>query len=220
MSILNRLQRIAKANINWFLDIVEPPENELKAKIEELRGAISEGKAAAATYGATYKQLDKEVEALKAKQQEFLSSAEQAVQAGDDALAKKFLKEKVSITERISRLTPGVEEGRKTFEYLKTNLERLQDQLKQANLKLTELQSRQKAADARKVFTDSSETVSSHVNGGAMFERMEDKVTIKEAEAEIAEDMQGINVNLEQQSRDIQIDAELAALKDKIESDN
>ena len=36
MSIFDRVRRIAKAIVNWLLDVVEPAENELDSKIKEL----------------------------------------------------------------------------------------------------------------------------------------------------------------------------------------
>ena len=216
MSILNRIQRIAKANFNWLLDKAEPPEAELEARIVELQDTITEGKVAAATYGATFRQLEKEAESLKERQEEFLLRASQSVEAGDDDAARKFLAEKVSLEERITNLQPGVEEGRKTWNYLRENLTMLQDQLKKTKLKLAELKSRQRAADARKVFGESAQTVGSAVDAGAMFERMEQQVMQTEAEAEVMEDMHG-DIDLEQRSRELQIESELAALKQKSE---
>ena len=46
MSIIKRIERIAKANLNWLLDTVEPAEDELESKIKELAGALQDGKAA------------------------------------------------------------------------------------------------------------------------------------------------------------------------------
>ncbi len=220
MSILKRLQRIAKANINWMLDKVDPPEKELEAKIAELQDAIKDGKAAAATYGATFRRLQREVEDYLAKQQEYQQQASAAVQAGDETAARRFLAEKISLAERISNLKPGVEEGQKTFDYVQSNLARLQDQLKQAKLKLAELKSRQRAASARQAFGEQLSTVNDAVGQGEIFERMEDQVAQDEALAEVIQDLQSGDVDLEQRSRELQIEAELAKMRESFNSPN
>ena len=65
MSIFDRMRRITKANINWLLDKVEPPEKELESKIKELEETVQEGRESAASYGATFKRLQRELEQLK-----------------------------------------------------------------------------------------------------------------------------------------------------------
>ena len=42
MSIFERIQRIAKANVNWLLDKAEPAEQELESKITEIEELCSE----------------------------------------------------------------------------------------------------------------------------------------------------------------------------------
>jgi len=213
MSILDRIGRIAKANINWLLDKADLPEQEWQAKISELEEAIVEGKTAAATYGASFRRLDKEAQDLRARQAQFQQDAVQAVQGGDDDAARKFLDKKVRLEERITNLTPGVEEGRKTYNVLRGGLVRLQDQLAQAKLKLSELKMRQRTAAARKAFGQAVETTGNLTADGAMFERLEDQVLQTEAEADVVEDMQLGDIDLEQRSRELQIEAELASLK-------
>lgn len=213
MSILDRIGRIAKANINWLLNKIELPEQELQARISELEEAIVEGKTAAATYGASFRRLDKEAQDLRGRQAQFQQDAAKSVQTGDDDAAWKFLDKKVRLEERITNLTPGIEEGRKTYNVLRDGLVRLQDQLAQAKLKLSELKTRQRTATARKAFGQAVETTSNLTDGGAMFERMEDHVLQTEAEADVAEDMLLGDIDLEQRSRELQIESELASLK-------
>ena len=84
MSIFDRVRRIAKANIDWLLDKAEPAEQELEAKIKELAAAILEGRESAATYGATFKRMERELEQLQEQQVSLQSQAQSALQAGDE----------------------------------------------------------------------------------------------------------------------------------------
>ena len=142
MSIFDRIQRIAKANINWLLDKAEPAEQELESRIKELEETILEGRESAAVYGATFKRLAREIEQLTEQETEFTTRAETALKAGDEAAARAALTEKVRLTERISQMTPGVEKGKKTYEMLRDNIIKLQLQLKQVKFKLQDLKAR------------------------------------------------------------------------------
>jgi phage shock protein A len=213
MSILARVGRIAKANINWLLDKAEPPEQELQAKIAELTAAIQECKVAAATYGATFRKLQQEVGQLSASQSQLQSQAEQALRSGDEDTARRLLSQKLSITQRLTNLAPGVQQGREVFDRLRDNLARLGDQLIQARAKLAELRTRQVSAEARKAFSEQLDGVSG-ATAPAMFERMETQVIGAEAQAEVLEEIQG--GDLEQRSRDLQIDAELESLRERL----
>jgi len=219
MSIFERVQRIAKANINWLLDKAEPPEQELESKIKELAEAIGEGRECAASYGATFRRMQREHEQFAAQRDEWQQRAEQAIAGGDEAVARQALAEKVRLGERIARLEPGIEQGRRTYEQLRDNLLKLQDQLKAAKLKLEELRSRHRAAEAHKAFGKHLDKAASVSGEGVAFDRLSEQVDQAEAEVEILEEIRGDamgELDLEQRARDLQIEAELRAIKQRM----
>ena len=220
MSILDRMRRITKANINWFLDKVEPAEQELESKIKELEETVQEGRESAASYGATFKRLQRELEQLERQQGDLKAKAETAIKAGDEAAARKALTEKVKLSERISQIQPGVEHGSKTYNILRDNIVKLQEQLKAAKVKLQDLRARKRVAEAQNAFEQQlGKTVA--VGGDAMaFDRLEDEVLEAEAEVEIRQEIHSdamTYVQLAERSRDLQIEAELQAMKDVLE---
>jgi len=220
MSIFDRIQRIAKANINWLLDKVELPEQELESKIKELEETLQEGRESAASYGATFRRLERELEDLRSQQQNLTNEAEQALKATDENVARKLLTEKVKLSERIAQITPGVEQGRKTFEMLKDNMIKLQDQLKAAKVKLGDLKARKRAAEAQKAFDQQLSKTTSLGSDGVAFDRLEDEVLQTEAEVEIRQEIQSgemSNMELAERSRDLQVEAELQAMKERLE---
>lgn len=221
MSILDRLRRIVKANINGLLDIAEPPENELEAKIKELEEAIGQGRESAAAYGATFKRMERELEDFKQQQKMLTEDAENAVKGGDQELARKSLMKKVKLEERISQMSPGVEDGKRTFEMLRDNLIKLQEQLKSAKLKLYDLKSRKRAADAQLIFDKNFSKVNAAYSEGQAFERIEDDVLQSESEVEINAEIRGdelTDIDLTHRARDLQVEAELQNIKDKLEN--
>lgn len=222
MSIFDRIRRITKSNLNWLLDMAEPAEQELEAKIKELEETLLEGRESAAVYGATFKRLENEMKQLQQQQNECAQKAETALKVGDEDAARAALQKKVQLAERITQMTPGVEKGRKTFEMLRDNLTKLQQQLKDAKIKLQDLRARQRIANTQKQFDEHLQKATSTSPDGVAFDRLEDEVNQTEAEVEIRGQMQAGDLNeyeLAQKSRDLQVEAELQAMKEKLESE-
>lgn len=219
MGILERIQRIAKANINFFLDKVEDPEQMLEEKIRELEGAIDEGKASAAMYGSTFKKMKREQESLQAKSAELTEQAEAAINAGDEAQARRCLQEKVKVSERIKNIQPGVEQGEQTYNQLRESLAELSDQLTAAKAKLEELRARQRAAQAQQQFGRQVDKVTAAAEGPD-FQKFEDQVMQTEAVVEIEEEIRtdtlGDEVDLEKRARELQVEAELRDMKKRL----
>ncbi len=223
MSIFDRMRRITKANINWLLDKVEPPEKELESKIKEREETVLEGRESAASYGATFKRLQRELEQLERQQSDLKGEAERALKAGDEDAARKALTEKVKLAERISQIRPGVEHGSKSYDLLRDNIVKLQGQLKAAKVKLQDLRARKRVAEAQNAFEQQlGKTMS--VGGESMaFDRLEDEVLQTEAEVEIRQEIHGdamTDMQIAERSRDLQVEAELEAMKDLLEEDH
>lgn len=222
MSVFDRIRRITKANINWLLDKAEPAEQELEERIKELEETLLEGRESAASYGATYKRLENEMTQLQTRRDEYSVTAETAIKAGDEAAARAALQQKVQLAERIAQITPGVEKGRRTFEMLRENLIKLQQQLKESKLKLQDLKARQRIANAQKAFDEHLQKATSTSPDGVAFDRLEEQVNQTEAEVEIRGQMQAgdlTDYELAQKSRDLQVEAEFQALKEKMDAD-
>ncbi len=222
MSIGDRLRRLIKANLNEGLDKIENPEKLLKQRIRELDESVKSSKQAVTKFAVTVVKMEKEQDQLKRLKAEWLQKAESSIKIGDDDMARKALSEKVKVEERINDLEPSVSESRKTCDDLKANLQKLNDQLKTAKLKLAELQSRQEAANARKSFGNHFDKASETSVDNDDFARMEEKVLEAEAEVdidnEIRNEMAGIDESLEKKSKELRVDSELEALKKQMKS--
>lgn len=222
MSIFDRIQRIAKANISWLLDKAEPAEQELSAKIKEIEEAILEGRESAATYGATFRRLETQMDQLTTQQGELTQQAETALKTGDEAAARKALAEKVRLAERIAQMQPGLDRGKVTYQMLRDNLVKLQEQLKAAKLRFEDLKARKRTAEAQKAFDKHMNRAVGMDPDGASFDRLEDDVLQSEAQVQINQELRGdslSDIELAQRARDMQVEAELAELKEKLEED-
>ena len=222
MSIFERIQRIAKSNVNWLLDKAEPAEQELESKIKEIEEAILEGRESAATYGATFRRLETQMEQLTGQQGELTTQAENALKVGDESAARKALGEKVKLAERIAQMKPGLDRGKGTYQMLRDNLIKLQEQLKAAKLKFEDLKARKQTAEAQKVFDKHMNRAVSISPEGMTFDRLEDQVLQSEAQVEINQELRGdslTDIELAQKAREMQVEAELAEIRGRLDED-
>jgi phage shock protein A len=150
------------------------------------------------------------------------AQAEKALKAGDEATARKALTAKVKLAERISQLQPGVEHGSRTYDILRDNIVKLQEQLKAAKVKLQDLRARKRVAEAQNAFEQHLGKTAAVGGEAAAFDRLEDEVLQTEAEVEIRQEIHSdalTDVQLAERSRDLQVEAELEAMKDLLEED-
>lgn len=216
MPILDRIRRIAQANITQWLNQAEAPESEVEAKIQELEGGAVDAKNALANFAVTYKRLEKNIQDLQKSVQDNQQRAEQALAAGDDSTARRALSDKLKASERIENLTPVLESRRETYDELKESLVEIHDQLNQARARLMDLRARKRAADAEQVLGRSLEDARGPQ--GENFERLEDAVVESESRVEVEKEIRGelSPTPIERTLRDRKVDDELAALKAKI----
>ncbi|MBN1671446.1 MAG: PspA/IM30 family protein [Kiritimatiellae bacterium] len=217
MSILKRIQSLLRANMHVVLDKLESPERMLNQRIRELEKALREAKHSAAAFAVALKKMEKETEQFKRLRDEWENRAEQAVAVGDDDLAKRALTEKLKMAEKIDGLAPAIERNKATSSELRASLVELQDQLQMAKLKQTELLSRKHAAAAQKTFGSHLEPTGDSAAAMAEMTKLEDKVAESEAEVaverEIREAAQGVSRELSEKTRELEVEAQLAALK-------
>jgi phage shock protein A len=222
MSIIDRVRRIAEANINHLLDRSDTPEDALEAKVLELGTTIEEAKTAVAGFAVTHKRIQKDVASLRQTREEWHRQATDAVKRGDDATARRALGERAKVTDRIDRLVPSLDASAKTYGGLKNDLVRLHDQLEAARVKLRELQSRRRAATAQKVFGEKLDGMAAR-GTESEFDRFEDQVVEAESAAEIDRELRGdtvsLNARLQAQDEAERVESELDALKRELGND-
>jgi phage shock protein A len=140
----------------------------------------------------------------------------------DESAARRAVGERIKVEDRLERLEPSIAKSEKIYEELKEELVKLHDRLNEVRAKLSELRTRQRAAEARKKFGDRAAKVSSTDTGRSEFEKFEDQVlqaeTEVEVEREIRAEISGMDSEAERGERDARVDAELKALKKKVKS--
>ncbi len=221
MAILDRIRRVARANINHLLNKVETPEIELTEKIRELEEASREAKDALAGFAVTFKRLEKNVADLHQTRADWQARAEEALRAGDENMARRALGERIKVEERVQALEPVLQSRRETYDELREDLLHIHDQLNQARARVMDLRARKRAAEAEKAMGRQMSSLDRPDDGA--LERLEDEVVAAEAQVEIDRELRGalspLNEQMQKNAQNRKVDEELAALKRTIQGD-
>ena len=225
MGLFKRISDIISANLNELTEGLEDPEKMLKQAIREMEESIGEATTQTAKSMANEKRLSRELQRNQEQAQRWQQRASQAVEAGDDDLAKKALTRKNEHQKLTLALEDQIATARESSAMLKHQLEGMKAKLSEAKRSLASLSARQRAANFRKQMASQDIGVSSEVEEGAFtkFDRMKAKVEQAEAEAEAMAELRSSDVaavsladeDVFSSDDDLDISAELAQMKAK-----
>lgn len=223
-SLFSRLNDILNANINDLLDKIEDPERMIKQAIREMEENIAQAKEGVISAIASEKQLSKELESQRRQAQQWLDKAQSALQSEREDLAREALARKKEIDAIIKNLEPAWESAKATSDRLRGQLRQLENKLEEAKRKRSTLIARQRAAQAREHMDGSLERfVETGLDAETKFDRMAGKIDELEARnaarAELNEEQSPLEKELLDLENEREIDAELAALKKKMQGD-
>ena len=228
MSILKRIQSILAGNINDLLDKVEDPETAVNQMIRDMEEAMSEMRKNTASAIATAKMTEKKLAKAGKEQQLWQQNAETALKSGDEELAKKAILKRKTVDNSIEILEGQLEDARNIAEKLKEELKFLEAKLSEARIKRDNLVNKQRAAETKQKLYDAADKVSRQLDsftaaekvleGFEGFARFEEKIEKQMAEIEAREELSDDSLDREfhKMERDRELEAELAALKEKI----
>ena len=218
MSIFGRMADIFKANINDLLDKAEDPENMIKQMVIEMEEAVNTTTLAVGSEIANEKSLEKQYNRQKVQSDDWQAKAIQAVNAGRDDLARQALERKNSLTKNVEDLDKMLTESKGTSINLRGQLDQLKSKLDEARMRQSTLIARSQAADAKKQIAQTFSGIGS--DAFSKFDRLEEKVDKKEAEADAFAQLAGENTSLDDQFKQLgssgAVDAELEALKKQL----
>ena len=216
MGVFSRLSDILKSNINDLLDKAEDPEKMVKQIIidmqKELTIATQNLGKAKASERLAQKKMDDAVKVAASWE----AKAKAALSQGNQDLAKQALAKKVRADEEVATYT-------EMYESISTQTDAIEDQVEVLKAKLDEAKSRQAMLIARSQMADTKKALAKSQGGfdGASalekFDRMEEKIQRKEAEADAFAEIGGggdadLVESFDQIEKDAKVDAELARL--------
>ncbi|MBR4627110.1 MAG: PspA/IM30 family protein [Ruminococcus sp.] len=215
MGIFRRLSDIIKANINDMLDKAEDPEKMVKQIIIEMQTELTK---ATQNYGkakASERLAEKRYLEAQKQSQGWENKAKAALSQGNQELAKAALAKKVKCDE-------DVENYKEMYDSISNQTEAIGDQVEILKSKHDEAKSRQAMLIARSQMADTQKSLAKSAGGfdgnSALekFNRMEEKIERKEAEAAAFSEIAGVDNELDdtfaQLETDSKVDSELARL--------
>lgn len=179
MGIFTRVRDIISANINTMLDKAEDPEKLVKLMIREMEDTLVEIKASCAGAMATKKKIQRELEEIDGRAQEWSDKAQLAVDKGREDLAREALLEKRRYTDRKDSLEREMGQCDGLVEQYQQDIVQLEDKLSGAREKQRLLVQRHVHAQRRMRAEqgirrmDSTDTMARFDNFEQRIERME-----------------------------------------------
>ena len=215
MSIIDRLSRLIRANINDLISRAEDPQKIIEQSMMEMRDAYSEARKEVAEAMAQSEKLKREQMLNKKLSEEYVVKAQEALKLGNENLAREALTRKKNYEDIANAYSTQIQQQDSIIEELKTQLRALEGKISEMQAKKELLQARQKGAEAAQTL----ERVSGFDKAkGAMaaFDEMERKVAGMEDQAKAMSKLrkeEDIDEQLKDLGRDKEIDEELEALK-------
>ncbi|MBE6863900.1 MAG: PspA/IM30 family protein [Ruminococcus sp.] len=215
MGIFGRLSDLLRSNVNDLIDRAEDPEKMVKQIIIDMQTELTK---ATQNYGkakASERLAEKRYLEAKKQSENWENKAKAALSQGKEDLAKQALAKKVKADEDVANY-------KQMYESISDQTEAIGSQVEVLKAKLEEAKSRQAMLIARSQMADTQKSLAKSAGGfdgnSALekFNKMEEKIERKEAEAaafsEIAGTDNDLNDTFEKIEADAKVDAELARL--------
>jgi phage shock protein A len=215
MSLFKRIGDIFRSNVNDALDKAEDPEKMIKMMVVDMKESINKSTAALAQAMAHTKQMEAKMNFHKAQSDDWQNKAMAALKAGNEELAKKALEKKALEDQNHANYKNMFDQSTATTDKLKDQLNKLKQKYDEAKAKESMLLARSKNAKAQ---ADMAKNIGGFSdNAFANFDKFEEKILSKEAEAEAYTEMNAGDLKLEDEFKDLEtktaVDSELEKLK-------
>lgn len=218
MSILDRLSRLIRANINDLISKAEDPSKVIDQALRDMRTAYAEARSEVAAAMAQGAKLEREAKTNTRLAEEYEKKAEEALRQDSEELAREALRRSHNHRDLAKGFTEqhGIQSN--TIDQLKTQLRALEAKIDEMESKKSLLIARQKTAEAGASLERASGFDKA---GGAMdaFEEMERKVQNMEDQNQARTELrteQDFDTQLKNLGRDRELDDAFAALKQKV----
>ena len=216
----SRLGRVARGQANQGVDALEDAtfEATVNQTVADMKNELNNVVRASAVAMSNYNRLDAEYQKYVRQAQEWKDRAGQALDAGNEDLAKKALAKKAECDRQVASMQQSVQAAQQTSEKLKAQVGELKRKIEEGERTATTLVARKNAAAAQRKVAEAMAGVGNADNAFAALNRFEDTVSKEEATAKAFDDLAstGKDEDLEKQFAELSghgVDAELAALK-------
>ena len=217
MNFFTRIWQVIKANINALIDRMEDPEKALEQSIRDMHNQVQRVKADVISVVAEEKKLKSQVDKHQKEIKRWEKNAMLAVKEEREDLAREALRRKRQSIELVQQLQPQWEKQVAMAGRLKEEYQHLKNRIESAQHKKRGLILRLKHAETQKRL----QGMLSDLKTDRTFERLEQKISETEALTEAKMEVE--ELSLERQfeqlssSTDLDVEQELAALKERMQ---
>ncbi len=219
MGILTRFKDIMASNINALLDKCEDPEKMIDQCIRNLSSDLAKVKQETAAIMAQEKSCKRELEECEAEINKMQNYAIKAVNAGNDADAKKFLAEKAKLSSKLADLQSNYTIAADNADKMRAMHDKLTNDIKELESRRDMVKGKIAVAKAQERINNMTSNIASSNDSLASFERFEkmadDRIDKARAMAELnaSNPENTIRDLTEKYENNPDVDAELQALK-------
>jgi phage shock protein A len=218
--LFGRSGRVVRGQLNQGMDQVEDAtfEATVKQTVRDMRAELAKTINASAMAMSNHNRLESEYQKYVQESEQWLARANQALDAGNEDLAKKALARKAESDQQLAQMKTGVEAARNASESLKQKVGELKRRIDDADRTATTLVARKNAAVAQRKVAEALSGVAQADNAFAALKGYEESVSREEAKAKAFDELAsaGKDEGLEAEFAQLQggtVDSELAALK-------
>lgn len=213
-----RVKTVVSSELNSMLDKAEDPVKMLDQFMRDMAEDIREAETSVAKQIANEKMLKRKYDDAEALVQKRQEQAEQAIEAGNDDLARRALEDKKDHEANAMSLKDSWTRTKADADALREKLDEMKKEYQQMQLKKDSLKARAESAKARTKMNRSLSSIDNNQSKQG-FQRMEEKVLRFEAEADTSEDITQASKSLDDEFKELEkssVDSELEELKRKL----
>ncbi len=218
--IFSRAGRVARGQANQGMSAIEDAtfESTVRQTVLDMKTELNNVVRSSAMAMSNYNQLDAEYQKYVRQSQDWKDRAGQALDAGNEDLAKKALAKKAESDKQVASLQVAVDQAKKASETLKTQVADLKHRIDEGERTATTLVARKNAAMAQRKVSEALAGVGKADNAFAQLSSFERSVAKEEATAKAFDQLAsaGKDDGLEAEFAQLQghtVDADLEALK-------
>ena len=218
--LFGRAGRVARGQANQGMDVIEDAtfEATVKQTVADMKTELNKVVQASASAMSNYNRLDAEYQKYVRQSQEWKDRAGQALDAGNEDLARKALAKKAESDKQVATMQTSVEMSKTASEKLKYQVLELKRKIEEGERTATTLVARKNAASAQRKVAEAMSGVGNADNAFSQLNRFEESVAKEEATAKAFDQLAsaGKDDNLEAEFAALgghSVDDELAALR-------
>lgn len=208
--LFGRLKQAISSTLHDAVEAVSDPGQEIALMLDDLADNIKKSELDLKQAIVDQKMMERKLEQLRKDEAAWQSRAEQAMNLGDETLARAALLRKVELANEVTATDEAVVQQRKLVEELRVGINAAKNKLKALNLRRGSLMAQARASKASGGLT----SLPNDAGAGQRMDAIEDKIARLEAMNEVA--AEGADGRIQEAA----IDAKLQELEGKSEVDD